>query len=129
MLLDVKIIKTEKDLNHYLHRIDQIIDAPKGSPEWEELGIISILVNAYEEKHYPVKIPDPIEAIKVRMEDLELKAKDLEKIIGNKSIVSLIMNRKRPLTKDMIRDLHKTLQIPLEVLFQEYEIISPRRKL
>jgi len=129
MLLDIKPIKTNKDLEAALLRIDTIIDAVEGSREKEELEIISILVRDYEEKHYPISLPDPIESIKIRMEDLELQPKDLEEIIGGKAAVSFILNRQRALSKSMIRGLHEKLHIPYEILFQDYTISNPDRKL
>lgn len=115
-------IKNEKQYKRYLARIEVIFDAKTGSKEGEELELLLLLVKLYEDEHYPIPSPDPIEAIKVRMEDLNLKARDLIPYIGDKGNVSKILNRKRPLTLEMIRKLNKALGIPLEVLVKPIKL-------
>lgn len=113
-------IKNEADYQKSLERLEKVFDAEKGSKNGDELEILSILIDQYENDHFPIELPDPIEAIKFRMEQLGLKQKDLAEIIGFKSRVSEIMNRKRKLTLDMIRKLSTNLHIPTEVLIQDY---------
>lgn len=118
--MNIKPIKTEQDYNEALERLEVIFDAPKGSPEGDELEILGILIENYEDAHFPIDLPDPIEAIKFRMEQMGYTQRDLADIIGLKSRASEILNRKRKLSLEMIRQLHKTLHIPTEVLIQAY---------
>lgn len=113
-------IKNEADYQKALKRLEKVFDAEKGSNHGDELEILSILIDQYENDHFPIGLPDPIEAIKFRMEQMGLKQKDLAEIIGFKSRVSEIMNKKRKLTLDMIRKLSTNLHIPTEVLVQDY---------
>jgi HTH-type transcriptional regulator/antitoxin HigA len=115
-----KVIKTEKDYQKALKRLEVIFDAKKGSKDGDELELLSLLIDNYEKEKFPIDLPDPIEAIKFRMEQLGFKQKDLAEAIGLKSRVSEILNRKRKLTLDMIRKLHEVLGIPTEVLVKEY---------
>lgn len=118
--MTLKVIKTEKDYQKALKRLEVIFDAKKGSKDSDELELLSLLIDNYEKEKYPIDLPDPIEAIKFRMEQLGYKQKDLAEAIGLKSRVSEILNRKRKLTLDMIRKLHEVLGIPTEVLVKEY---------
>ena len=118
--MNVKVIKTEEDYQQALTRLEEIFDAPIDSPEGDEAEILSILIEKYEDEHYPIGPPDPIEAIKFRMEQMDMKKSDLVKIIGYKSRVSEIFSRKRKLTLQMIRRLHDTLKIPYETLIADY---------
>ena len=118
--MNIKVIKTETDYQQALERLETIFDAKAGTTEGDELEILSILIEKYEEEYYPIDLPDPIEAIKFRMEQLGLQQKDLVEIIGFKSRVSEILNYKRKLTLEMIRSFHKNLSIPTSVLAQEY---------
>lgn len=118
--MTMKVIKTEKEYNLALKRLEEIFDAKKGSAEGDELELLSLLIDHYEKEKHPIDLPDPIEAIKFRMEQLGYKQKDLTHAIGLKSRVSEILNRKRKLTLDMIRKLHAELGIPTEVLINEY---------
>ena len=118
--MNIKPIKSEKDYFDSLERLEQIFDAKKGTKEGDELEILSILIEKYEDEKYPIDLPDPIEAIKFRMEQLGLNQNDLIKIFGYKSRVSEILNKKRKLTLDMIRNLSVTLHIPTNVLIQRY---------
>ena len=115
-----KIIKTEKDYNLALKRLEEIFDAKKGTKHGDELELLSLLIDNFEKEKHAIDLPDPIEAIKFRMEQLGYKQKDLAEVIGLKSRVSEILNRKRKLTLEMIRKLHDVLGIPTEVLVREY---------
>ena len=112
--------KTEKDYNLALKRLEEIFDAKKGTKHGDELELLSLLIDNYEKEKHAIELPDPIEAIKFRMEQLGYKQKDLAEVIGLKSRVSEILNRKRKLTLEMIRKLHEVLGIPTEVLVKEY---------
>jgi len=118
--MNIKVIKTEEDYQQALERLEVIFDAPIDSPDGDEAEILSILIEKYEDEHYPIGPPDPIEAIKFRMEQMDMKKSDLAKIIGYKSRVSEIFSKKRKLTLQMIRKLHDKLNIPYETLIAEY---------
>ena len=118
--MTLKIIKTEKDYNLALKRLEEIFDAKKGTKHGDELELLSHLIDNFEKEKHAIDLPDPIEAIKFRMEQLGYKQKDLAEVIGLKSRVSEILNRKRKLTLEMIRKLHDVLGIPTEVLVREY---------
>jgi len=113
-------IRNEKDYQNALKRLEMIFDAKKGSVKGDELEILSILIDRYENENFPIGMPDPIEAIKFRMEQMGMKQKDLAEVVGFKSRVSEILSKKRKLTLDMIRKLNTTLHIPTEVLVQDY---------
>jgi HTH-type transcriptional regulator / antitoxin HigA len=117
--MNIKVIKTEEDYNQALKRLEVIFDAPIDSTEGDEAELLSILIEKYEDEHYPIEAPDPIEAIKFRMEQMDMNNQDLAEVIGYKSRVSEIFNRKRKLTLNMIRNLHKKLKIPYESLMAE----------
>ena len=118
--MNIRPIKTEKDYDKALERLEHIFDAKQGTKEGDELEILSILIEKYEDEYYPIDLPDPIEAIKFRMEQLGLKQNDLTEVIGFKSRVSEILNKKRKLTLKMIRKLNEYLSIPINVLIQKY---------
>ena len=118
--MDLKPIRNENDYQNALLRLEEIFDAKKETEEGNELEILSILIDTYENEHFPIEMPDPIEAIKFRMEQMGMKQKDLAEVVGFKSRVSEILNRKRKLSIDMIRKLNTSLNIPTEVLIQEY---------
>jgi HTH-type transcriptional regulator/antitoxin HigA len=118
--MEIKPIKTDKDYNQALERLEVIFDAKKGSPEGDELEVLGILVDQYENEHFPIGLPDPIEAIKFRMEQMGYNQNDLAKIVGLKSRASEILNKKRKLSLEMIRQLHDRLNIPTDVLIQTY---------
>lgn len=113
-------IRNEKDYQRALNRLEDIFDAKKGTEEGDELEILSILIDQYEKENFPIGMPDPIEAIKFRMEQMGMNQKDLAEVVGFKSRVSEILNKKRKLTLNMIRKLNTTLHIPTEVLVQDY---------
>ncbi|MNF86333.1 Helix-turn-helix domain protein [compost metagenome] len=118
--MEIKPIKTEKDYNQALERLEEIFDAKSGSSEGDELEVLGILIDQYENEHFPIGLPDPIEAIKFRMEQLGYNQNDLANIVGLKSRASEILNRKRKLSLEMIRQLHEKLHIPTDVLIQAY---------
>ncbi|MBT8259039.1 MAG: transcriptional regulator [Flavobacteriaceae bacterium] len=118
--MGIKPIKTEQDYQEALERLEVIFDAKPGSEEGDELEILSILIDKYENDNFPIDLPDPIEAIKFRMEQLNMRQKDLVEIVGFKSRVSEILNKRRKLTLEMIRSLNRSLKIPTEVLIQDY---------
>jgi HTH-type transcriptional regulator / antitoxin HigA len=118
--MTIKPIKTEKDYQQALERLELIFDAKKNSTEGDELEILSILIDNYEKEHFPIGFPDPIEAIKFRMEQLGYNQTDLANIVGLKSRASEILNKKRKLTLEMVRLIHNSLKIPTEVLIQAY---------
>lgn len=120
--MNIKPIKTEKDYDKALERLEMIFDAPANTKEGDEAEILSMLIDNFENEHYPIDAPDPIEAIKIRMEEMNLKQKDLVGIIGGKSRVSEILNKKKRLTVDMIRELERILQISASVLVNNYNI-------
>ena len=119
--MNIKPIKTEQDYTNTLSQIESLMDAKPNTPQMDELEVLTTLVEAYEEQHYMMEAPDPIEAIKFRMEQEGLKQKDLITIVGSKSRVSEILNKKRKLTIEMIRNLHNQLHIPIESLFLDYK--------
>ncbi len=125
--MNIKPIKTDKDYQQALTRLEQIFDAPADTVEGDEAEILaeilSLLIEHYENKCYPIELPDPIAAIKIRMEEMNLKQKDLVGIIGGKSRVSEILNKKKRLTVDMIRELEKTLHISASVLVNHYKLV------
>jgi len=118
--MNIKPIRNEADYQKALERLEVIFDSKKGTEEGDELEILAIVIDNYENENFPIGMPDPISAINFRMEQMGLKQKDLVKMIGFKSRVSEIMNRKRKLTLDMIRKLNADLNIPTEVLIQDY---------
>jgi HTH-type transcriptional regulator/antitoxin HigA len=116
--MDMKIIKNEAEYDAALERIDAVMNAAPGSSEEEELELLAILVEKYEQERYPIELPDPVEAIKFRMEQEGLTRKDMIKYLGSQSKVSEVLNYKRPLSLAMIRALTDGLNIPAEVLIQ-----------
>ncbi len=116
----IKPIKTEMDYRDALSRLEVIFDAKKGSAEGDELEILGILIEKFEDEHFPIGFPDPIEAIRFRMDQMGYNQTDLAKVVGLKSRASEIMNKKRKLTLEMIRLLHDHMKIPTEVLIQAY---------
>lgn len=121
--MNIKPIKTEKDYQLMLSRLDELFDAPIGTKESDEADIIALMIEEYEKKHYSIEAPDPIEAIKIRMEEMQLKQVDMIPIIGGKSRVSEILNKKRKLTIEMIRKLTKYLNLSASVLINDYKLL------
>ena len=122
--MNLKPIKNENDYRNALKRLEVIFDAPVDTKEGDEAEILSLMIENYENEHYPIEAPDPIEAIKIRMEELNLRQKDLVGIIGGKSRVSEILNRKKKLTVEMIRELERILQISASVLVNNYQLVK-----
>jgi len=120
----LKPIKTEKDHNEALIRIKVIFDAPEKSADGDEAEMLSLMIENYENKHYPIEAPDPIAAIKIRLEEMNLKQKDLVGIIGGKSRVSEVLNKKKCLTIEMVRELEKVLKISASVLVGNYPLMD-----
>jgi len=120
--MEIKLIKTEADYQIALKHLEEVFDAAAGTHESDEADILGLLVDAYENKFHPIEAPDPIEAIKIRMEEMQLKQVDLIPDLGGKSRVSEILNRKRKLTVDMIRNLNKRLSLSAELLIKDYEL-------
>lgn len=122
--MEIKPLKTLKDYEAALARLDILFDAPAGYPESDEADILAVLVEDYERAHYPIDAPDPVEAIIIRMEQLNLKQNDLVEAFGSKSRVSEVLNRKRKLTIDMIRKLSVKLNLPVSVLVKDYNLVG-----
>ena len=111
-----KVIKTESQYDSALKRANEIFDALPNTPEGDEIELLILLIKDYEDRYYPVPPPDPIKAIKLTLEEKGLRAKDLVGVIGSKGYVSQLLNRKKPLTADIMRILHKQFGISAEVL-------------
>ena len=120
--MEIRPIKTEKDYENALTRLEKIFDSPTDSLEGDEAEILSLIIENYENQHYSIEAPDPIDAIKIRMEEMNLKQKDLIGIIGGKSRVSEILNRKKRLTVDMIRNLTLKLNLSASILVNTYKL-------
>jgi HTH-type transcriptional regulator/antitoxin HigA len=120
--MNIKPIKSKSDYLEALNRLDVIFDAKIGSPESDEAEVLGLMIDEYEKKHYPIDAPDPIEAIKIRMEEMQLKQIDLINEIGGKSRVSEILNRKRKLTVEMIRKLTTRLNLSPGLLIKDYQL-------
>jgi HTH-type transcriptional regulator/antitoxin HigA len=119
MNMEIKPIKNERDYRKALKEIDGLMDARPNTPQGDRLDVLVTLVEAWEEKHWPIDLPDPIEAILFAMEQRGLSRRDLEPFIGSRARVAEVLNHKRPLTLPMIRRLHQGLRIPAEVLIAE----------
>ena len=116
--MQIKPIKTEDDYQQALKRLEMIFTAKQDTMEGDELEILGILIENYEEEHFPLNSPDPIAAIEFRMDQMGMDQQDLTRIIGSKSRTSDLLNRKRPLSIRQIRLLHKELHIPADVLLK-----------
>ena len=119
----MKLIKTKEDYQAALKRMEALFDAPIGTPESDEADVLALLIDAYEQQYYPIEAPDPIEAIKIRMEEMQLKQVDLIEAIGGKSRVSEILNKKRKLSVEMIRNLASRLHLSANSLIGDYQLI------
>jgi HTH-type transcriptional regulator/antitoxin HigA len=120
--VNIKPIRSKKDHARALARIEALWDAAPGTRRGDELDVLTTLVEAYERQAYPIDPPDPIEAIKFRMEQAGMDRSDLEPFIGSRARVSEVLSRKRALSISMIRKLHKALGIPPAVLISEYRL-------
>ena len=121
--MNIKPIKTDSDYREALKRLEVIFDAEIGTQESDEADILGLMIDDYEKKYYPIEAPDPIEAIKIRMEEMQLKQVDLVNEIGGKSRVSEILNRRRKLTVDMIRKLTIRLNLSPGMLINDYQLV------
>lgn len=122
--MEIKPIKNEADYQAVLEEIERLFNAAPDTPEGDKLEVLTTLIEAYEEKHFTIPMPDPIEAIQYHMESRGLSRRDLEPYVGSRARVSEVLNRKRPLTMEMIRNLHRGLGIPAEVLIQPYHTVK-----
>jgi len=118
--MNVKVIKSEKEYKQALDRLEVVFDALPDTPEGDEAELLVILIEKYEDENFPIEAPDPIEAIKFRMKQMNMKKKDLAAILGYRSRVTEILKKKRKLTLKMIRNLHEKLNIPYESLIRDY---------
>ena len=118
--MEIRIIQDDTHYQETLDRVDALLtlEPDPSSPEGEELKVLLLLVKEYEDRVYPIPMPEPIEAIRLKMDELGLKSKDLIPAIGSKSYVSSVLNRRKPMTLSMARNLHKLLHIPADVLLQ-----------
>ena len=117
-MLDVKPIRNETDYEAALQQVEELWGAPLGTPEGDQLDVLATLIDAWEARHYPMEPPDPIDAIKFRMEQQGLDRKDLAAILGSRTRVAEVLNRRRGLSINMIRRLHEKLGISVEVLIR-----------
>ncbi len=120
--MNIKLIKTEADYKTALKRLELVFDAKTGTTESDEADILGLMIDDYEKKHYPIEAPDPIEAIKIRMEEMQLKQVDLADAIGGRNRVSEVLNRKRKLTVEMIRNLTVRLNLSPGLLINDYQL-------
>jgi HTH-type transcriptional regulator/antitoxin HigA len=120
--MNIQPIKSESDYRNGLKRLEVIFDTKTGSPESDEADVLALLIDEYEKRHYRIEAPDPIEAIKIRMEEMHLKQIDLVSEIGGANRVSEVLNRKRKLTLDMIRKLTTRLNLSPGILINDYQL-------
>jgi HTH-type transcriptional regulator/antitoxin HigA len=120
--MNIKLIKTEADYQIALKRLELVFDAKTGTTASDEADILGLMIDEYEKKHYPIEAPDPIEAIKIRMEEMQLKQVDLADAIGGENRVSEVLNRKRKLTVEMIRNLTVRLNLSPGLLINDYQL-------
>jgi HTH-type transcriptional regulator/antitoxin HigA len=123
-MLSPRPIRTEADYRAALDEIERLFDAPPNTPECDLLEVLTTLVEAYEQRHYPIEAPDPVEAILYYLESRGLSWQDLESVIGSSGEVGEVLNRQQALTLEMIRRLHSELGIPAEVLIQPYSTVK-----
>lgn len=122
--MNIYPLHTVADYNNALSRIDEIFDAKPGTPQGDELEVLGILIDEFEKRQFPIASPDPVEAVKFRMEQLGLTQTDLAKMIGSKSRASEILSGKRSLSLRIIRLLNQKLNIPAEILLQEESTVA-----
>ncbi len=118
----IRPIRNEEDYDMALAKLSELFDARKGTPESDEADVLALLINEYEKAAHPIAAPDPIEAIKIRMEEMQLKQKDLITALGGKNRVSEVLNRKRKLNLEMVRKLKDQLNLSAELLINDYQI-------
>jgi HTH-type transcriptional regulator/antitoxin HigA len=121
-VMNIKLIKTEEDYQEALKRLEVIFDAKIGTPLSDEADILGLMIDEYEKKNYPIESPDPIDAIKIRMEEMQLKQIDLADALGGRNRVSEVLNRKRKLTVEMIRNLTARLSLSPGLLISDYQL-------
>ena len=124
MMKNIKLIKTEEDYKEALALADKLFDSEPNTPNGDKLELITTLIEIYEKEHFPIENPSPIEAIKFRMEQMNLSPKDLIPIIGSRSKVSEVLSGKRTLSLNMIRRLSSELGISAEILIKPYDAIA-----
>jgi HTH-type transcriptional regulator/antitoxin HigA len=117
-----KLIKSQVEYQEALARLDEVFDAPAGSTEGDEAELIALLISDYEQRMFRIDPPDPIEAIRIRMEELELKQADLAELFGGRNRASEVLAKKRRLTLAMIRNLSNKLNLPMELLSGKYQL-------
>ncbi|TWJ32505.1 helix-turn-helix domain-containing protein [Geobacter argillaceus] len=122
--MEIRPIKTDADYQAALEEIERLFDAVPDTSEGDRLDVLVTLVEAYEDKHVSIPMPDPIEAILYHLESRGLSRRDLEPCIGSRARVSEVLNRKRPLTMEMVRKLHSILGIPPDILIQPYHLFK-----
>lgn len=122
--MDIQPIRTKADYDAAVAEIDRLMSARDGTPEEARLSVLATLVDVYEEKEFAIEAPDPIEAVKFRMDQAGYEQSDLAAVLGSAPRASEILNRRRPLTLDMIRAIHKEWKIPLESLMSPYEVVK-----
>ncbi len=120
--MTLRPIRTKREHQAALKEIEALWEAPSGSPEADRLEVLTLLVEAYERKQYPIEAPDPIDFLLFVMEAREMTRKDLEPYIGSRARVAEVLNRVRPLTLEMIRRLASGLKLPADVLIRGYEL-------
>jgi len=125
---DIKPIRTETDYGDALSEVERLWGAKLGTPEGDRLDVLATLIDSYEQEHYPMDPPDPIEAIKFRMSQQKLTRKSLEPMIGTRTRVAEVLNRRRNLSISMIRRLHSTLGISAEVLIRPSRSVSAKKR-
>jgi HTH-type transcriptional regulator/antitoxin HigA len=123
--MDIRPIRTEADYEAALAEIDRLFDAAPNTPAGDRLEVLATLVEVYEEQHYSIPAPDPIEAIKYHMESRGLCRRDLEPYLGSRARVAEVLNRKRPLSLEMIRRLYTGLGLAADILIQPYPLAAP----
>lgn len=124
MIMNIAPIKTKSDHEKAMIRVEALWDAELNTPEGDELDVLVTLIEVFEKEHYPIDAPDPVAAIKFRMEQQGLEDADLVPMIGQRSKVSEVLNKKRKLSINMIRNLNSMLSIPLESLVSDYELVK-----
>lgn len=122
--MDIRPIKNDADYYQALNRLEVVFDAPIGSVDSDEADVLGLLIDEYEKKNFLIEAPDPIEAIKIRMEDMHLRQKDLIGVIGGKSRVSEILNKRRKLTVEMVRNLAERLNLSSQMLIKDYRLVK-----
>ena len=122
--MEIKPIKTKRDYAAALMEVERLFDAKSGTADGDRLEVLTVLISVYEEKHHPIPLPNPVDAIHYYMASRGLTRRDLEKYIGSRARVSEVLNRKRAITMEMIRNLHRGLGIPAEVLIQPYRTVK-----